>query len=86
MPTPRSSLAVGVVDGRLYAVGGWEGGPSLTVEAYDPATDSWMAKTPMSAARTALGAGVVTSGLHPKLYAVGGFNNSYVNTLAAFNP
>jgi hypothetical protein len=48
MPTPRTELAVGVVNGILYAVGGstnsnW----STVVEAYDPSTNSWTTKAPM---------------------------------------
>ncbi len=53
IPTPRGGLAVGVVNGILYAVGGrvdhedgrWEYLP--TVEAYDPSTNSWTRKAPM---------------------------------------
>ena len=44
MGTARWGLAVGVLSGRLYAVGG--GSTSSTslssVEAYDPARDAWM--------------------------------------------
>jgi len=66
MPTPRSGLAVGVVSGILYAIGGDNG--STTVEAYDRVKDSWTTKTPMPTARYGLGVGMV-NGL---IYAVGG--------------
>jgi N-acetylneuraminic acid mutarotase len=36
MPTARAWLAAGVVNGILYAVGGFETGPAATVEAYNP--------------------------------------------------
>jgi hypothetical protein len=43
MPTPRENLGVGVINGILYAVGGNKNGAGAltTVEAYNPATDSW---------------------------------------------
>lgn len=48
MPTPRNHHAVGVVNGKIYAIGGrvgsvfipWSNSLDL-VEAYDPATDKW---------------------------------------------
>ena len=40
MPTPRSTLATAVLDGKIYAVGGHgAGGPRLEMEAYTP--DGW---------------------------------------------
>ena len=77
IPTPRAGLAVGVVNGILYAVGGrvnhedgrWEYLP--TVEAYDPSTNSWTTKAPMPAPRGYLSVGVV-DGI---LYALGGFGS-----------
>lgn len=78
MPTPRSMLGVGVVNGIIYAVGGASGAQQYRiVEAYNPATDSWTKKsdmpshTPsgMSYGRAALSVGVVND----MLYAVGGF-------------
>jgi N-acetylneuraminic acid mutarotase len=62
-------LAVGVVNGVLYAVGGLDGslaqgGP---VEAYDPVTNTWTTKARMPVARGFLGVGVMNS----TLYAVG---------------
>jgi len=78
MPTPRSMLGVGVVDGIIYAVGGASGQKQYpTVEAYDPATNRWTEQSDMptitpsgfSHGRAALAVGVVDN----KLYAVGGF-------------
>ena len=68
----RHSHAVAVLDGKLYAVGGYGGGVTLSlVERYDPATNAWEAVAPMVAARAAVGVAV----LDGKLYAVGGCNN-----------
>ena len=51
MPTPRGKLAVGVVDGILYAVGGVDPGIAdigySTVEAYNRTTNSWTIKSPL---------------------------------------
>ena len=70
MSDNRPRLAAGVVDGKLYAVGGWQRSKILsTVEVYDPATDTWAPKASMSTPRSSLAAGVVDG----KLYAVGGF-------------
>src|SRR5580704_8481341 len=52
MPTARQQLAAGVVNGRLYAIGGLDSvGYSNAVEAYDPATDTWSTKASMLTAR-----------------------------------
>ncbi len=87
MPTARRGLAVAVVNGVLYAIGGQPdvmGSPMVpTVEAYDPATDSWSTKTPMPTARDALAA--VT--LNGTIYAIGGFDGtSLLPTVEAYDP
>ena len=93
MPTARRGLAVGVINGILYAAGGFGGNINSigdencceldTVEAYDPATDTWTAKAPMPTARGFVAAGVI-NGI---LYVVGGRSgNGFVSTLEAYNP
>jgi hypothetical protein len=96
MPTARSGLAVGVVNGILYAVGGdnvvFQNGNFVvnylgTVEAYDPGTNKWTAKAPMLTARSGLAVGVVNVNGNDILYAIGGSDG--VNTLAtveAYDP
>jgi N-acetylneuraminic acid mutarotase len=71
MPTARYSLAVGVVNDKIYAIGGCCGtgfSPLATVEEYDPATDKWTTKAPMPIDREGLAVGVVGG----KIYAIGG--------------
>src|SRR3989441_53069 len=81
MPTPRTGLATGVVNGILYAVGGNDGVSFLgTVEAYDPATNTWTTKASMPTVRTDLAAEVV-NGI---LYAVGGNNGPFLGTVEAY--
>lgn len=93
IPTPRSGLAVGVVNGILHAVGGsithfGVGGyiESLsTVEAFDPSNNSWTTKSPMPTPRTQLAVGVV-GGI---LYALGGFAKNTqpaLETMDAYDP
>ena len=75
MPTPRCHASTAVVDGIIYAIGGvdWEEPmPKLvfpTLEAYDPATDTWEKKTDMPTARACC-----ASALDGKIYAIGGSN------------
>ncbi|CAB0033122.1 unnamed protein product [Trichogramma brassicae] len=56
----RSNFATAVLDGRLYAVGGFDGSlPVPSCECYEPETDSWRASAPMNLSRSALGACVL---------------------------
>jgi N-acetylneuraminic acid mutarotase len=48
MPSPRNHAAIGVVNGKIYVIGGRVGAAFISlasdvslVEAYDPATDTW---------------------------------------------
>ena len=70
MPTERWEHYTGVVDGKIYVIGG--AGPVYqalrTVELYDPATDTWTAKSEMPTARQ----GLSTSVVNGKIYAIGG--------------
>jgi N-acetylneuraminic acid mutarotase len=83
MPVGLHHVGTGVVDGRLYVVGGYSrSGFSVwnqvaTVYAYDPATDSWTERAPMPTARGALS---VTEH-EGKLYAIGGYDRK-ANTSA----
>ena len=66
----RSSLGVGILDGFLFAVGGYNGQMTVnTVERFNPRTQEWSMITEMSTERSMLG---VTS-LNGELYAVGMF-------------
>ncbi len=76
-PTVRLSVGGGVVNGLVYVIGGqhstgWaDENPSVvaTVEAYDPATNTWSTRAPMPTARYAEQI-VEMNGI---LYAVGGY-------------
>ena len=77
LPTPRGALAVAVLDGRLYAMGGerfraaagsqtYE--PVADVAAYDPKANAWEVLPPMRHRRDHLVAGAIGG----RIYAVSG--------------
>jgi N-acetylneuraminic acid mutarotase len=68
MPTARSGLGVAVVDGKIYAIGGYNGSYLATNEMYDPTTNTWTTKQPMPTARSMVGIAVVQN----KIYVFGG--------------
>jgi hypothetical protein len=73
MLTAREAVGVGVVNGKLYAVGGsTPSGTTGSVEEYNPATNTWTNKASMPTPRTTLGV-AVANGI---LYAVGGLGAS----------
>jgi hypothetical protein len=48
MPTARNGCAAAAVNGIIYVAGGYSSsGITATVEAYNPATDSWSTVTPL---------------------------------------
>jgi N-acetylneuraminic acid mutarotase len=76
MPTPRNHTTAGVVNGKIYVIGGRVGAAFISeatdisvVEEYDPATDKWSSpRSRMPTARSALGSGV----LNGRIYIAGG--------------
>ena len=74
VPAPRSGPAAGVINGILYLAGGHNGvSDSPTVQAYNPATDSWSTLASMPGGRyQGDGAGVISN----KLYVAGGWTTS----------
>lgn len=69
MPTPRQLLAAASDGKRIYALGGTNGTADLaTVEAYDPAADSWTTMAALPEPRSDFGVAVADA----RLVAVGG--------------
>jgi N-acetylneuraminic acid mutarotase len=77
MPTPRNHATVGVVNGKIYVIGGRVGGAFITsgssnvdvVEEYDPAADAWGSpRAKMPSARSAMASGVYGG----RIYVTGG--------------
>jgi N-acetylneuraminic acid mutarotase len=71
MPTARWGLAATTgLDGRIYAVGGFDGADNLhTVEVYDPSTGQWSAVAPLPSEASFLAA---ATGRDGRIYAFGG--------------
>ena len=66
----RSWNCVGVVNGKIYAIGG-NMSPSNSVEEYNPITDKWTIKSPMSTGRSDFSGSVINN----KIYVTGGWMN-----------
>jgi N-acetylneuraminic acid mutarotase len=69
MPTARGALSVAEIDGKLYAIGGYDRkANSAAVEVYDPVLDLWVSRAPLPTPRDHLAAATVSG----KVYAIGG--------------
>ena len=91
MPTARCTFSTGVVNERIYAIGGAKGRtdalrsvPLQIVEEYHPATDTWTRKADMPTARNALCVSVVDG----RIYAIGGSDGiaTPLDTVEEYNP
>ena len=90
MPTPCNHMGGEVVNGKIYLIGGRLSGAFIIglpgninlVQAYDPAADSWVTKSPMPTARS----GLNTANLNGIIYAAGGEvqTGSYLAAFRAF--
>jgi uncharacterized repeat protein (TIGR01451 family) len=85
MSAQRTSLAAASLsDGKIYAIGGQSGATAAlaSVEAYDPASNTWAAAPSMPAARRDIRATV----LNNTIYVPGGYTGSATsNLMFAFN-
>ena len=86
MPTLRGATAVGVVNGKIYVIGGGVdiANTLSTVEEYDPVTNTWTRKADMPTARGSGSASVVNG----KIYVIGGCANNMVSlsTVEEYDP
>ena len=73
MPTAREGVRTAVVDGKIYAFGGfvgeWLGDAVPTVEVYDPRTNTWEKRADMPTPRARPSAHVIDG----KVYVIGGY-------------
>ncbi|CAH0564270.1 unnamed protein product [Brassicogethes aeneus] len=73
MPTRRCRAGLAVLNGKVFAVGGFNGSLRVkTVDSYEAGLDLWSAMESMEARRSTLGVAV----LNNCIYAVGGFDGS----------
>lgn len=84
MTTRRLGVAVAVLGGYLYAIGGSDGqSPLNTVERYDPRHNKWSPVSPMSTRRKHLGCAVFNN----FIYAVGGRDDCMeLSSAERYNP
>lgn len=75
MPTPRHAAKAAVVNGTIFVFGGWSAAGDhalrkypVSVEAYNPRTDTWIQKQDMPVSRVVFDLGVVDG----KIYIIGG--------------
>ena len=64
MPTARGLAAVGVVDGKIYIVGGQDSESLGDNQVYDPAADDWDIAAPLAVSRGGIAGGVVDNHLY----------------------
>ena len=83
MNTRRWGVGVAAMNGRLYAVGGWDGRQRLSsVESYDPERNVWSNIADLSVPRGGAGVAVVDG----VLYCVGGWSSTgAVKTVEKYN-
>jgi N-acetylneuraminic acid mutarotase len=91
-PLPRGAASCSTVNSVSYLVGGMPTGGQgtdravTTVQAYDPATDTWTVKSPLLTARGFLSTCVIAG----KIYAIGGCLNAYdssdLSSMEAYDP
>jgi len=76
IPTARDWFATSVVNGKIYAIGGWTPGGVIvpTVEIYDPETDTWTKGVDIPERRANLSASAVNGR---------GFGNWYYQSSSA---
>lgn len=89
MPTARSNLGVVAVNGKIYAIGGYNGSYLAVNEMYDPQTNTWTIMAPMPLPRSSFGICVH----HDKIYVFGGIfrdnygtRSSYTNITEVYDP
>lgn len=84
LPNRRGALAIGVIEDKIYAVGGEATGATGELNVYDPKTNTWRTLSPMPTPREHIAAGVING----KLYVAGGRRpgNFTLDTLEEYDP
>jgi len=80
--TPRRNCTSAVLDGRIYAIGGFDGTQILSsVEAYDPRMKNWMPVEPLNTPRSSAAATSVDG----KIWVLGGTSGSRLRTTERYD-
>lgn len=88
MPTARGGLGVAVVNGKLYAIGGFDGNQPLNVnEEFTPAANVWTTEASMPTPRSEFAVAVYNGIIYCIGGTVGGVgSNEYVGNNEAYDP
>ena len=92
MPTPRTNAQAAVVNDTIFVFGGWNGPENhalrkypVSVEAYNPQTDTWIQKKDMPVPRVNFGVGVSDG----NIYVIGGVTRigfERINRVDVYHP
>jgi N-acetylneuraminic acid mutarotase len=84
MPTARMSMVCGVVNDKIYVIGGFTGDLTglSTVELFDPAANSWTTKASMPTPRL----DAVAATVNGKIFVIGGKSDDYLSTVEVYDP
>jgi len=85
MPTARLAFSASSVNGKVYAIGGWDGVNYLTiVEEYDPIINKWQRKADIPTQRLSFS----TSAVNEKIYTIGGVirGGQAISTVEEYDP
>jgi hypothetical protein len=80
MPISQQVFGVTTANGKIYVLGGYNGGSLNTVHEYNPQTDLWERKDDLPVSRYGLGA----AGVNGKIYAIGGYNQGYLTLIEEY--
>jgi len=83
MPTARQDIVAVGANNLVFVIGGYNGNRLSTVEAYNPATDSWSTETPLLVESSASSAGLRKAISNPSAFPIAAISGSSVlsNTL-----
>ena len=88
LTVPRTDLGAAVIDGKIYAIGGYSGSLLSRVDAYDPATHAWERRADLHTARRSFAVGAIDG----KIYVAAGMAFTDYNAVTwltsteVFNP
>ena len=84
LPAALSGYALAALDGRLYLFGGWDGAQAVaSVYMFDPETNAWQPRSPLSS-RRAFGGAVALEG---RIYLIGGMDDVHpLTTMQVYFP
>lgn len=86
LPSVRQEHAVVALGGEVYVIGGFTPGVTSTVEAYDPAAQSWRSVAPLPFALHHVNAAAVSGKLYVAGFYVGGSFNDAGGNVYEYDP